>query len=132
MDVNRRPTAVTYKAFVLVLWLPTALGLVPLPGSLDASPGLYGQICAWTVVCGAAVSLIGLLWRGEALTGLRIEQVGLIGIAGGCLLYFIALVGVPKPLEALPAMGFVGAFTAGAVVQFVLIWRFTKQRIVTT
>jgi hypothetical protein len=81
-------------------------------------------------VAGAAFSLVGLLWPGEVLTGLRIEQVGLLGIAGGCLLYLIALFSVPNLGQALPAMGFVAAFTAGSIVQFIMIGRFKKARVI--
>lgn len=129
-DVNRRPTAITYKAFLFVLWTPTALGLVPLPGSLENTPGIYGQTAAVSVAFGCFVSLVGLCWPRERLTGLTLEQVGLVAIGGGCMLYLVALFGVPHIKDALPAMGFAGAFAAGAVVQFILIWRFRHRRVV--
>jgi hypothetical protein len=130
-DVNRRPTAITYKSFLAVLWTPTALGLVPLPGSLANTPGIYGQTAAVAVVVGCVTSLIGLLWWGQRLTGLTIEQVGLVSIGGGCTLYLVALMGVPQPLVALPAMAFAAAFSAGAVVQFIMIWKFRTRQVVT-
>lgn len=130
VDVNRRPTAITYKAFLAVLWTPTALGVVRLPGSLANTPGIYGQTAAFAVVLGCFMCVIGLVWWGERLTGLTLEQVGLVSLGGGCTLYFVALFGVDNVGQALPAMAFAAAFAAGAVVQFILIWRFRRARVV--
>ena len=130
VDVNRRPTAVVYKAVLGVLWTPTALGLVRLPGSLANGPDMYGRICAAAVVIGCFVSLVGLLWPRSRLTGLTIEQVGLVAIGGGCTMYFVALLGVDRPTEALPAMAFVAAFAIGAAVQFFLIVRFRSRAVI--
>jgi hypothetical protein len=128
-DVNRRPTAITYKALIGLMWMPTALGLVPLPGSLENTPGIYGQTCAAAVVIGCIISLVGLVWPRSRLTGLTVEQVGLVSIGGGCTLYFVALFGVPRLTDALPAMGFAVAFAVASVVQFILIWRFRHRTI---
>lgn len=129
-DVNRRPTAITYKALIGLMWTPTMLGLVPMPGSLANSPRGYAQVCATAVVVGCVISLIGLLWTRSRLTGLTIEQVGLVSIGGGCTMYFVALFSVPNWTAALPAMGLTAAFAVGAAVQFFLIWRFRKRRVV--
>lgn len=129
-DVNRRPTAITYKALIGLMWTPTALGLVPMPGSLANSPRLYAQVCAVAVVVGCLISLVGLLWLRSRLTGLTIEQVGLVLIAFGCTMYFVALLSVPNASAALPAMGLTAAFAVGAAVQFFLISRFRRQRAV--
>jgi hypothetical protein len=129
-DVNRRPTAIAYKVILAALWTPTALGLVRLPGSLADTPGVYGEATAAAVVLGCLISLVGLVWRGEKLTGLTLEQVGLVLICGGSGLYVVALCGVPDLGAALPAMGYVAAFTVGPIVQFVMIVRFRRRRVV--
>lgn len=126
MDVNRRPTAVTYKSVLSVIWAPTALGLVPLPGSLANSPGIYGQTSAAAVVIGSLISIFGLTWHNR-LTGLTVEQVGLIGIIGGTLMYFVALLTVDHWQQAMLAMGLSLAFAAGGIAQFILIWRFRRR-----
>lgn len=129
-DVNRRPTAITYKAFLAVLWTPTALGFVPLPGSLANSPGIFGETAAIAVVLGCLVSLVGLVWWGERLTALTLEQAGLVSLGGGCTLYFVALCSVPNVGQAFPAMAFALAFAAGAFVQYFMIWRFRSRRVI--
>lgn len=55
---------------------------------------LHGwPLTVWTVsiIIGPLLSIIGIYWRGRLVTGLGIEQVGLVLLTGGCILYDVAL-----------------------------------------
>lgn len=127
-DVNRRPTAIALKGFLLLATTPVALGLVPLPGSLEAGPGVFGQTAAVTAWLGCLVSLIGLLWRGRLSTSLYIEQAGLTMISVGYALYAVALFTVPKFPDALMAFGLSGGLACAGAVQNWFISRYRKER----
>lgn len=127
-DVNRRPTAITLKTFLLICWAPTALGLVPLPGSLERGPGVFGQTSAAATLLGCTVSLVGLLWFGRKSNGLYLEQAGLVMIFIGCGMYAIALTGVPRFSDALFAFGLSGGFAIAALTQCIFIGRYRRDR----
>lgn len=127
-DVNRRPTAIAWKSFLLIATTPAALGLVPLPGSLEKGPGIFGQTTAVIAVVGCLVSLIGLLWRGRKSDSLYIEQAGLTMLTIGYGLYAVALTGVERFSDALMAFGLAGGLALACLVQNVYIGRFRKER----
>lgn len=129
-DVDRRPTAITLKSLLGLIWTPSALGLVPLPGSLRSGPDLYGVIASVVVVAGCFLSVIGLIWgtkRDEA-EGLNVEALGLAGIFLGCGMYAFALATVPRLSDAVLALGICVAVMGFAGVQRVLIRRHLKRR----
>lgn len=127
-DVDRRPTAVTWKSFLLLSSTPTALGLTPLPGSLADTPGIYGQTAALAIWLGCFTSLVGLLWRGRRSDGLYYEQAGLVMVSVGCGLYAIALFMVPHFTSALFAFGLSGGIAAASLVQYRSISRYRRER----
>lgn len=127
-DVNRRPTAITLKAFLLLATTPTALGLVPLPGSLETGPNIFGQTTAAVAWLGCLVSLVGLLWRGRKSDSLYIEQAGLTLISVGYGLYAVALCGVSRFSDAALAFGLSAGLALACVVQNWFIGRFRRQR----
>jgi hypothetical protein len=75
----------------------TALGLEPLPGSLNASPGIFGQLCAIGICLGSVIAVVGLCWKSYD-DGLLIEQFGLAIVGFACLFYGIALFISQQPL----------------------------------
>lgn len=68
----------------------TALGIVPLPGSLEDAPSVFGQTAAIVLWMGCLVGLFGIGWANR-LDGLVIEQVGLLAAALGSGMYALAL-----------------------------------------
>lgn len=127
-DVDRRPTAVALKGFLLLATTPSALGLVPLPGSLEDGPGIFGQTAAIAAWLGCLVSLIGLLWRGRKSNGLYIEQAGLTMISVGYGMYAVALLGVAQFSSAAFAFALSGGLAVACVVQNWNIRRFRRRR----
>lgn len=130
-DIDRRPAAVALKSMLLISSTAPALGLVPLPGSLQDTPGIYGQTAAGGIWLGCLISIVGILWgwRRDHLDGLVIEQVGLAFIGVGCLLYGVALTTVDHPSEAAIAIGLCVGITAFCTTQYIGIRRFRKRRI---
>jgi hypothetical protein len=130
-DIDRRPAAVALKSMMLISSTPSALGLVPLPGSLQDTPGVYGQTAAVAICLGSLISIFGILWgwRRNHLDGLVIEQVGLVFIATGCILYGVALTGVEQPLEAMLAIGLCAGLVAFCATQYIGIRRFRRKRL---
>lgn len=159
MSIDRRPTAVCYKAFLGICSIPTALGFLPLPGSLADGPDVYGRTAAIAICFGCAISLLGLLWpirsKGrhcldQNLTGITIEQVGLVFISVGCGLYAGALLGVHLDQAILVlqygggiraflttwfrdvslAVGMAGGIGLAAAVQLWVIWRYRREHVI--
>lgn len=130
-DIDRRPAALALKTMLLIFSTPTALGVVPLPGSLQATPGIYGQTAAAGIWFGCLISIGGILWglKFDHLNGLVIEQTGLVFIPVGCALYSIALLGVERPSQALLAFAMSVGVAAFAVVQYLSIRRYRNKRL---
>lgn len=129
-DVDRRPTAITLKSLLGLIWTPSALGLVALPGSLRNGPDLYGVIASVIVVVGCAVSVIGLVWgmRRNQAAGLNVEALGLTGVFLGCGMYAFALATVPRFSDAILAFGVCVALVGFSGVQRWLIRRHLKRQ----
>jgi len=133
MQVDRRPTALALKTWLCIVSVPYMFGL-NLPPSLSAGPDVFGYAAVWTLGIGAIVSLVGLIWRGDPLNGLVLEQVGLIGITLGLTLYVIALftfttVTRNRVGEVGLAAGLAVAIVAGAVWQYAEIRKYRRDKL---
>jgi peptidoglycan biosynthesis protein MviN/MurJ (putative lipid II flippase) len=134
MAVDRKPTALALKLWLFVAMTPYVTTISPLPQSIGAGPDVFGYATVGSVWLGALLSLIGLVWRGEALNGLVIEQVGLIGICAGLLLYMVGvLTFVPLTEQRAANVGFAvglcAAVAAGAAWQYFTIRRYRLARL---
>lgn len=105
LDRGRQP----FELFVLVLGLvvgwPLLLG-APTPGSTTELLGpVWARVWAWILVIGCLIALIGVWWTWwnrlqrwfprislRTSTGLLIEQVGLVAVGVGTLIYAIGVV----------------------------------------
>lgn len=87
---ERNPLEFVLAAIVVLSVWQAALGLVPLPGSLQSAPDRFGQTAAAAILIGSVGVTAGLLWRNRD-DGLIVEQFGCILLAAGCLFYGTAL-----------------------------------------
>jgi predicted tellurium resistance membrane protein TerC len=134
MAVDRKPTALALKLWLFVAMVPYVTGLSPLPQSLADGPDVFGYATVGAVFLGALISIVGLTWRGEPLNGLVIEQVGLLGIAAGLVLYIAGLfMFLPLTDRRLADVGFATglcvAVAAGAIWQYATIRRYRAARL---
>lgn len=126
--VDRRPALIGLYAILLISTSGTALGVVPLPGSLRESPDLYGQTTAILMSVGALVGVIGMLWRGkDSRDALIIEQFGIGSLGLGMVLYAVALMLVPKPSDAILAIAVCVGMSTLMAIQWALIFRFLRR-----
>lgn len=88
--IYRDPRAFVQFLTIAVSSVGTAMGMVPLPGSLQHGPDLFGQTAAIALCFGAVLSCVGMLLR-DRMDGLVIEQTGHLIAGVGCTLYAIAL-----------------------------------------
>lgn len=102
----------------------TALGIVPLPGSLGAAPSIYGQSAAIILWLGCIIAVIGVFWR-DRLDGLVVEQFGLVGVMVGATMYAGALVTV-NWLNAVLAIGMSLGVAVAAGVRYWSIYRYRR------
>lgn len=143
--VYRDPRAVVLFGVIAVSSVGTALGAVPLPGSLRLVPDLYGQTAAIALFAGSVLAVTGILWRNR-MDGLVVEQLGHVIAGVGAALYAIALftaaAGAPLPeaqrmtlfgvllplsSDAVLAFGMSLAITGAGVVQWWRILRFRRR-----
>lgn len=92
-----RPAHHVFELMVLLMGglvaIPLVAGALPAPSSTASFlPPHLLDIWAWMLLIGAALGAAGLLWFGRKVTGLVLEQVGLIMFAGAVLLYVTGLV----------------------------------------
>lgn len=68
--------------------IPLVVGAVPAPSSTASflEPGLL-VVWGWMLLLGSGTALVGLLWAGRLISGLVLEQVGLIILSGAVILY---------------------------------------------
>jgi hypothetical protein len=91
LDSGKHP----FELFILVLGLisggPLLFGKIR-PGSTEEllNPVML-QIWAWMLVTGCAVALVGALWRWQVTTGLLLEQLGLVAVGAGVVIYTASL-----------------------------------------
>lgn len=88
--ITRNEMEVALLAVMAASSTGTALGVVPLPGSLEDTPSIFGQTAAIVLWLGCLVGLFGIGWANR-LDGLVIEQVGLLAVALGSGMYALAL-----------------------------------------
>jgi hypothetical protein len=137
----RDPRAVVLFGVLSISTIGTALGTVPLPGSLAAAPDLYGQTAAIALCLGSAAAAVGILLPNR-MDGLVIEQVGHVIAGLGAVLYALALFtntrlldspvcvfGITLPIssDALIAFGMCSAIAAACLVQWWRILRFRRR-----
>lgn len=93
MQAGRHPFELFTLLLALLTGLPTVLGAIPRPGTIeDALPNLVPLVWSWVLFLGALCALVGIYWWDRA-TGLILEQLGLafVGLASivyaGCLVW---------------------------------------------
>lgn len=139
LDSGRHP----FELFVLVLGQVAGLPLLlsdPAPGSTTALLGpVLARVWGGMFAGGCLIALIGVLWapirrrmgrRVHAGTGLLCEQVGLVALGTGTLIYAIGLMVMPGPVSnrALP-MALVGALGLAAFTRSWQIGSYIGQAI---
>jgi hypothetical protein len=95
---GRHPFEIFMLALTLVTGAPVLLGVTPRPGSMNALvSSTYVHIWAGALVIGASLALIGVAWKRPkdprlmSVTGLSLEQVGLVMVAAATLFYTAVL-----------------------------------------
>lgn len=143
--VYRDPRAVVLFGTIAISTFGTAIGVVPLPGSLRVTPDLYGQTAAIALCAGSVLAVLGILWRNR-MDGLVVEQLGHVIAGVGAALYALALftaaLDAPLPVEkrltlfgvllplssdAVLAFGMSLAIAGAGVVQWWRILRFRQR-----
>ena len=134
MAVDRKPTALSLKLWLFVGMTPYVVQRLDLPRSLSDGPDVFGYAAIGAIWLGALISLVGLVWRGDELNGLVIEQVGLAFISAGLALYVVALFTLaPLTDQRLSDVGLAAglciAVGSGAVWQYATIRRYRAARL---
>ena len=132
LDSGRNPFELFVLGFSILVGAPLLWGAPP-PGSTTELLGpTLAHVWAWILVVGCATALLGVFWPGAFRcpratgTGLLIEQVGLVAVGVGDLLYAIAVVVILGPL--VPA-GIVGGFGLACWWRAWLIQRWVRAAI---
>lgn len=87
MQAGRHPFELFTLFLALLTGLPTVLGAIPRPGTIEeALPDVIPVIWSWVLLLGAACALIGIYWRDRA-TGLILEQLGLAFVGLASIVY---------------------------------------------
>lgn len=90
-DLSRHPAQVFLISLCLLTSLPTLLGQVPAPSSINAVLPHWMRIAWSAYLCvGSLIVLIGMFWS-KRVTGMIVEQSGLVAVAGGSFLYALAI-----------------------------------------
>jgi len=126
---SRHPHEVVLLGACLLTALPILAGVTPAPGSVTAAMN-HESTLAWAggIAVGALIAFAGILWPRPScptkltVTGLLLEQVGLVISGMACLLYVAALLWV---------IGWAGLFpcalpTGFAVANFILARRIQR------
>lgn len=93
---DRHPFEVYLLVWASVTSLPAALGLTPVSIVLREQAGQgVGRIWSCALALGCLIALLGLGWRRPvrgclSVTGLTLEQIGLITVAGSTIFYSAA------------------------------------------
>ena len=112
----RNYSAIGFKIYLIVVTIPVAVGVVPMPGTLAQEAPWYGFVTLWGVVVGCAISLVGIFMK-DRLDGSVWEQVGLTSVILGLIGYALALT------KALPTSWWPMALCFGLAFFFSLQWR---------
>lgn len=123
----RHPIAVFLLALCVFSSIPTFLGAAQPPGSLAATiPRERILIWAAMLTAGAVISLTGTYWR-HRVTGLLIEQVGMLFVAVATL-YYSGIIFFVVQLNGLQGTSIVLGLGVAAAVRFWQIQRFFNNR----
>jgi hypothetical protein len=116
-------SAVALKIYFIVVCLPIAIKVLPLPGTLQEESNWYGVCTIWLIILGCVISLFGI-FKKDRLDGSIIEQVGLTSMILGFLMYSGALVKA-LPMSAFP-MVICGGFAVFFLAQWIAIWKWRR------
>lgn len=111
----------TSHVFLLALCvfssLPTLFGQAKAPGSIEATLP-FPLVVAWAMLltAGAIVSLTGVYWR-HRLTGLLIEQMGMLFVSVATLYYTGILVSITK-IDGLQNSAIVFGFGVACAIRY--------------
>jgi len=126
---TRHPHEVVLLGSCLLTALPILAGVAPAPGSIAGAMN-HASTVAWAggITFGALVAFVGILWPRPScptkltVTGLLLEQVGLVVSGVACLLYVAAVMWVFKWGGLFPC-----ALPAGfAIANMILAWRIQR------
>lgn len=120
---GRHPFEIFMLALSLVSGVPVLLGVSPKPGSMNSLVDPF-YVHAWSValVLGSTMALVGVAWRRPkdpakmTITGLSLEQVGLVMVAAATLFYAAVLAMLGAPGSGV-ATGIVLAYGASCAVR---------------
>lgn len=96
---------------------PLVAGAIPAPDSTASfvPPGLL-QVWAWMLLAGSLTGLLGLLWAGRVVTGMVLERVGLIVLAGAVILH-VAGTAATLAAPAIVPVSIAGAFGLACILR---------------
>jgi hypothetical protein len=121
-----------FEIFILILGLVSGTPILTghaEPTSVVAllDPVLL-HIWAWMLTAGCALALAGVLWPKRPHTGFLIEQVGLVAVGAGVVIYVVALAQIHDPGRVL-AIGIATGFGLACWWRVWLIQRWIKSLI---
>lgn len=112
---TRNPFEIYLLLLAIVTSAPSMLGVAPTPSSIEFQLGIYARVWSFFLFAGCAVALVGIFWprprhqERYSVTGLGLEQTGLVSVAGATIYYSVAIIAV---------IGSTGLITAGIVLAF--------------
>ena len=128
-----RPSIDPPRSFV-ILWLvvvlalrllPTAVGLQPLPASLQSAPYWLARGATIALTVGCLVTATGLVWPRRS-TGLGLEVAGYIITSWASAFYGVALAFATPPASSAWASGLTFGLAAGCLAQAIVIGRYAR------
>lgn len=142
LDSGRNPFELFVLGFSLLVGLPLLWG-APTPGSTTELLGpSLARVWGVILVFGCLTALVGVWWtwcawagrfwprwRPRAGTGLLVEQVGLVAVGVGDVIYAIAVSGIAQNRRPLIAAAIVGGFGLACFARAWLIQRWVRATI---
>lgn len=128
---TRNPFEIYLLALSLVSTAPLALGFTRPPTSLSSELGVWARVWGIALCIGSLVALVGIMWRRPknpikfSVTGLVVEQVGLVAV-GGATIYYATAILLLVGNRGLVTSGIVLAYGAAAATQAWRIHRFLR------
>jgi hypothetical protein len=125
-----------YEVFLLI-WCflvaaPAALGMETSGAAAQAMSPLEVRLWSISLAVGAAVALTGIFWsRGNAksqMTGLTLEQVGLIIVGFGAAVYGVVIMKVTGATATF-ALGIVWGFSTASFAQAFMLYKAMKRSV---
>lgn len=121
---SRHPFELFTLGLCAFVGLPLLVGEAR-PGSISALlPPWAGDVWGAMLVVGALVALLGIYWRNR-VTGIVLEQIGLMSVGLGALFYTLVVV-IQNGVPALYATIFVGGFGTSCLWRYFQLARFLK------